>query len=174
MPGTHVAIVPPSGYVPSTTFNGFENKADSLPLVVSELPAGPFDATDANLARGGYVVGSRERTNRGGQSLQLFDGEQTIDGKTFGRMVLSIGSADTSALVMADYPLDDRDRHDRIRIALRSVVARGPAEWSSRGSCNVGARRSPCRSGRQTASGSAWPDPCGAAASYSNTRDVAR
>jgi hypothetical protein len=120
--GTHVAIVPPTGYRPSTTFNGFEHETDGLDIVVSELSAGPFDATDANLARGGYVVGSRERTDRDGQSRQLFDGEQTIEGKTFGRMLLSIGPADTSALVIADYPLDDRDRHDRIRIALQSVV----------------------------------------------------
>jgi hypothetical protein len=120
--GTHVAIAPPTGYRPSSTFNGFEHETDGLDIVVSELPAGPFDATDANLARGGYVVGSRERTNRDGQSRQLFDGEQTFEGKTVGRMLLSIGPADTSALVIADYPLDDRERRDRIRIALQTVI----------------------------------------------------
>jgi len=122
VPGTHVAIVPPPKFSLSATVAGFDHEDGEASLRINELPASPFDATDANLASGGYVVHSRERTARDGQSRQLFDGEQTSEDVTIGRMVLSIGSEETSALVIADYRLDAPELRDPLHAALESVV----------------------------------------------------
>ena len=122
VPGTHVAIVPPPKFAPSATVAGFDLEDGEASIRINELPASPFDATDAALASGGYIVNSRERTARDGQSRQLFDGEQTSEGVTIGRMVLSIGTEETSALVIADYPLDAPELRDPLHAALESVV----------------------------------------------------
>lgn len=124
IPGTHVAMVPPTGFVAATEFAGFQDETGGTVIVVRELPAGPFNMSDAGLAREGFQVTTREETTPDGHLRVLVVGEQdAADGQgKIGRVYLSIGANDTSMLIISDYPVDDEDLRESVLAALRTTV----------------------------------------------------
>jgi hypothetical protein len=42
VPGTTIAMTPPSGYVLSDNFSGFENREDNSSITISELPKASY------------------------------------------------------------------------------------------------------------------------------------
>jgi hypothetical protein len=123
VPGTHVSIVPPPGFEPSTTEGaGFRDTASDAVISIQELPGGPFDRTDAAYAQQGFVVEDRQSTTVDGLFHILVQGTQTLqDQSKVGTILLSLGREDMSTLIVAQHAVDDEAAHASILAALETA-----------------------------------------------------
>ena len=123
VPGTHVSIVPPAGFEPSTKEGaGFRDPASDTVISIQELPGGPFDRTDASYAQQGFVVEDREQSILDGRFRILVQGVQTLADKTkVATVLLSVGGEEMSALIVAQHALEDEGAHASILAALETV-----------------------------------------------------
>ena len=122
--GTHVALVPPDGFVESTTFVGFEHESGAS-IVVAELPASYAELvsgmTDARFEEQGITVTERREVTVDGRAATLIEGTQAAQGLTFGKVLLLIGTDALTAFLTGNYLIDDGAIGDAIRAAELSV-----------------------------------------------------
>jgi len=108
IPGSHVRMVPPQGFVPATDFPGFQS-ADGSSILVSELARSYSelvkDLTVDGLASGGISVTSKTDVQVDGKAAVLVEGAQTSNGAQFGKILLVTGTTKASVVITGSYPL---------------------------------------------------------------------
>lgn len=107
VPGTKVALEPPSGFTPETQFPGFRN-ATGASIMVTEIP-GPIDQlragfTKSGLAGRGMTLLETSDVKVDGRDAQLFRVSQTAQGIAFEKWVVVFGTANDSVFILATYP----------------------------------------------------------------------
>ena len=132
-PGARIGLVPPAGFVPATSFVGFEDEASGGAIVIADLPRSTFDEmlptfTPEGMARGGI------RASEPSQAWPVADGDGRIlrgrqDSRdvAYRRWLVLARTRDTAALVSAMVPEASADAATpAIEAALRTIAFRPP------------------------------------------------
>jgi hypothetical protein len=130
-PGSRIGLVPPAGMVPSSTFQGFEDRAKGAMLVVTELSAQTYDRVAKDFAPETMQAGGMEALARetiplpGGEGL-LIGARQSENGVTMRKWALLARTADMTVILVATLPDAAKDSYPdaALRSALGSVIVR--------------------------------------------------
>lgn len=133
VPGGQVGMQPPSGFVPSTRFGGFEHPRSGATIVVTELPRDAWGKlrgamTDTALKSQQITVDKRENVTVDGADAILLRGKQEASGVTADKWILVVGYPTVTGLVtyqVSDMAVDPSPPEE-IRKALLSTVFRPP------------------------------------------------
>jgi hypothetical protein len=130
-PGSRIGLVPPAGMVPSNAFQGFEDRARSAMLVVTELSAQTYDkvATDfapEQMRAGGMEPIARETIPMPGGDGLLVAARQSENGVAMRKWALLARTADMTVILVATLPDAAQDSYPdaALRSALGSVAVR--------------------------------------------------
>jgi hypothetical protein len=122
--GSHVGLVPPSGFKPSATFTGFEHPSGAS-IVVAELPTG-LDAllpklTDDAFDKQGIRVATRRDVTVDGRPGVLLEGVQALGGQSVEKRILVTGTDTLTAIVNGNAFDEPAGIADLIESALLTV-----------------------------------------------------
>jgi len=128
--GSRVGLVPPSGMVPSKTFQGFEDRNDNAAIFISALPAAAYadiersPSTDV-LKKEGITVEKRESLQLGIGKAFLIVGKLDADKTTYRKWLLVAAADDLTVIVSVQVPEQDRTYPDQVvRAALATLSVR--------------------------------------------------
>lgn len=143
--GTSIAMVPPAGFSPSTTFTGFEHAATGSAFKVVEFSRDAYktmmkELTDEELAGQGITIASRTKVTIGGARGLLLTGTQTTGKLTMGRWILILGARSNTVMITVQdlslRMLDDetvvetlKSVRFRTRLSLKQRVAELPVAF---------------------------------------------
>jgi hypothetical protein len=130
-PGSRIGLVPPAGMVPSNAFQGFEDRARSAMLVVTELSAQTYDKVAKDFAPEQMRAGGMEPIARetipmpGGDGLPVA-ARQSENGVAMRKWALLARTADMTVILVATLPDAAQDSYPdaALRSALGSVAVR--------------------------------------------------
>ena len=130
-PGSRIGIVPPPGMTPSDRFQGFEDSARGVVLVVTELSVQSYakverDFSDAQMRAGGMELITRETIETPGGPAQLIGARQMENGVAMRKWALLTRTDDMTAIVIAALPESATDVYTdaMLRAALASTFIR--------------------------------------------------
>jgi hypothetical protein len=130
-PGSRIGIVPPAGMTASTSFQGFEDRANSVMLIVTELSAQSYSKVAQDFAPERMQAGGMEQIAR--ETIALPHGEgllvvarQTENGVAMRKWALLGLADDMTAVVIATLPEAARENYPdaALRAAFASIVLR--------------------------------------------------
>jgi hypothetical protein len=129
--GSHIGLVPPPGLVPSTAFEGFEDREKKVAFVFVELAGAAYSeiekgfSPDALRAQGTEVDGRNELDLKDGHGF-IVAAHQQVAGTTIRKWILVAAQSDLTALVSAQVPEDAKDTYpeETVRAALASIAVR--------------------------------------------------
>ena len=108
IPGTDIAITPPAGFTPATSFTGFQQVETFSTIKIAQLEQPYAEALlEANQQRAdtsGAPVPDSLSLRVGEREAQLFALKTNISGETFNQWLLIIGDAHRSISITATYP----------------------------------------------------------------------
>ncbi|MCC6281422.1 MAG: hypothetical protein IT262_12520 [Saprospiraceae bacterium] len=126
IPGTKCSLAPPDGFVPATTFGGFQHVESGASIMVNEIPA-PYQTmvdgfTADALKKRGMTLISREAIDFNNAKATIIHVSQPANGTTYLKQMLIFGDAEKTVLVNGIYPEASKDLEVNIRNALFSIV----------------------------------------------------
>ncbi len=125
--GTKLTIIPPRGFVKSTTFTGFNHELAGSSIVVTEIPGDVnrnFIGFDKKYLLKSGVVTEKETFYRiNGFDAMLIEGKQVAYGKTYFRQMLIIGDIYRTYLISASMLTTSSEKHlGEVKASLLSVI----------------------------------------------------
>ena len=106
--GTSVALAPPTGFVPSSRFPGFERADLQSAVMVTEIPGPVADVsrgmTAAGLATRGMTLLSSTRPLVDGRQALLLKVSQSAGGLTVHKWMIVSGDARTTVMIVGTFP----------------------------------------------------------------------
>jgi hypothetical protein len=126
VPGTKCSMVPPDGFVTSTTFSGFQDNKSGASIMINEIP-GPYQFTvdgltaDALKTRGMTFI-SKETIDFNNSKATLVNVIQPANGTTYLKQILVFGDTKQTVLVNGIYPEASKSLETKIKEALLSTV----------------------------------------------------
>lgn len=130
-PGSRIGLVPPAGMVPSSAFQGFEDRTKGAMLVVTELSAQTYDKVAQDFApekmqAGGMEAVARETVPLPGGTGLLVAARQSENGVAMRKWALLARTSDMTVILVATLPEAAQDRYPdaALRSALGSVTVR--------------------------------------------------
>lgn len=126
VPGTHVAIVPPDGFVAAEAYPGFENTTSRAAILVTEMPGAYREVadgvTDEGLAAKGVTVTGRAAVTIDGRESLMIDGTgRNAEGERVGEILLYTGTDRLIAMVAGAFLEGDSATAEVLRAALLTV-----------------------------------------------------
>jgi hypothetical protein len=130
-PGSRVGLVPPSGLTPATSFQGFEDRANRVVLLTSEVSAQTYDRIAQDFTPETIRSAGMEEISR--ETLQLVSGEallvvtrQSQDGTALRKWALLARTDDLTVTIIGVVPETSREAYPdtALRAAFASVVVR--------------------------------------------------
>ena len=132
VPGTGISLVPPDGFQPAATFDGFQHVASGASIMVTQV-AGPYAQISLGLSmphalrqRGMELVEGAERP-AGDEPGKLVRVEQEANGIVADKWIRVFGSSERTAMIVATIP---RSSGDTWMPRLRTSVL--TARWDER------------------------------------------
>jgi hypothetical protein len=132
--GSKIGLVPPTGFVPSENFRGFEDRANNAAILLVELPAQAYRdvekamTTDA-LKKQGVAIDKRENVALKDGKAILLVGKQTSDGTKLRKWILIGTTPQATVLITAIIPEtvtnlypDPAVRTSLVSLAVRAEV----------------------------------------------------
>ena len=106
VPGKTVGLAPPSGFVLSAKFSGFEHGESGSSILVVELPAEAYgqvatQMTDPALATKGITVTARKTIKVGDVDGIVLTGTQQTAGKAISKWIVMLGTKDATVMLTA-------------------------------------------------------------------------
>ncbi|HVY59490.1 MAG TPA: hypothetical protein VHA77_16685 [Xanthobacteraceae bacterium] len=130
-PGSHVGLVPPTGFITSQTFRGFEDRDKGASILMLEMPAGAFAEidkamTDAALKRQGVTLEKRENLMLKTGRAVLMVGRQDSSGEHLRKWILLAPLPNATAMLTVQMPDAARSAYPDsvIHSALASLAVR--------------------------------------------------
>ena len=130
-PGSRVGLIPPDGMVPSSAFQGFEDRARGAMLVLSESSGQSFtkiekEFSPERMQASGMEPIAREMIALPGGPALVVGARQSENGVQMRKWALLARENDVTVLVIAALPDAARDAYPdaALRAALASVVIR--------------------------------------------------
>lgn len=126
IPGTRCSLIPPSGFVASTTFGGFQNVENGASIMVNEIPA-PYQSiangfTADALKSKGMTLLKKQTIIFQNSNATLLDLAQSANGTTYLKQMLVFGTAKVTILVNGIYPIASKDIAEEIKKSLLSTT----------------------------------------------------
>ncbi len=126
VPGTKCSLIPPAGFIPSTTFAGFQDNQTGAAIMINEFPA-PYQSiadgfTAEALKTQGLTVTNRQTIDFNNSQATLIDATQPANGTTFIKQILIFGDTLQTVLVNGIYPEASKAVEPEIKAALLSTV----------------------------------------------------
>lgn len=124
--GTKISLVPPAGFVATTTFTGFQQVETSASIVVAEIP-GPYDEmakgfTKEAIKTRGVDLLTKETLQLNGYPATLIRAEQAAYGSTFSKLILFFGNKEQTIMLNGMCPKDAPNLLKELEVALFSAV----------------------------------------------------
>ena len=124
--GTKCSIIPPNGFVTSTTFSGFQNDDKGASIMINEIPA-PYQQlidgfTASALKTRGMTLVSKKTIDFHNSKATLFIVTQPANGTTYLKQILVFGDTKGTVLVNGIYPEASKDIELEVEQALLSTV----------------------------------------------------
>ncbi len=130
-PGSRIGLTPPSGFVVSNVFRGFEDRDNKALILIFELPAAAFaeigKSTSIEAVRKqGLSIEKREDLDLPGGKAVLFSGTEEAGGIKARKWLMFVGGAGFTAAVNVQVPETAKDVYPdaAIRTALESIATR--------------------------------------------------
>lgn len=126
IPGTKCSLIPPKGFLPSSTFSGFQHEEKGASIMVNELPA-PFQTlvdgftADALSVRGMSLI-KKEIIDFNGAKAAFIEVAQTANGIKYLKQILIFGASSQTIIVNGIYPESSKDIKVMMKESLLSVV----------------------------------------------------
>lgn len=124
--GTHVALIPPPGFVPATQFTGYQQPASSASIQISELggavTANMQKFSSESLMTRGMFVQQQERLQVGINPGQFIVVEQFAGGTKVVKYIMLLGDTQRTFLIMSTFPKDVAAIGPMIKDAMFSVA----------------------------------------------------
>ena len=128
--GSRLGLVPPSGMVPSRTFEGFEDTDKNASIFLTTLPTSAFEQLDKSMVpeamkQQGIDVDKRESMAVPAGKGFLLSGKQTTDKGPIRKWLLVAAADNLTALVSVQVPEQATAYSDQtVRVALETLTAR--------------------------------------------------
>jgi len=128
--GSRLGLIPPSGMVPSRTFEGFEDTGKSASILLTTLPAMAYDQLEKSMVpeamkKQGIDVDKREPLDIPAGKGFLLSGKQATDKGLVRKWLLIASAGDVTALVNVQVPNEEASYSDQVvRAALETLAVR--------------------------------------------------
>lgn len=124
--GTKCSLIPPKGFITSSTFSGFQNNEKGASIMINEIPA-PYQQlidglTAPALKTKGITLLSKEIIDFQNSRATLFSVTQPANGTTFLKQMLIFGDSTWTVLVNGIYPETSKDIELEIKEAILTTV----------------------------------------------------
>jgi hypothetical protein len=125
IPGTKYSLVPPTGFIPSTSFSGFQNTELGASIIVTEIPAPVQTLTesftaDALKAKGMTLI-SKQSIDLNNSKATLIKVSQQAGGTTYLKQILVFGDSKKTVLVNGIYPETNKNIEEQVKTSLLST-----------------------------------------------------
>lgn len=124
--GTKCSLIPPNGFVSSSTFSGFQNDEKGASIMINEIPAAYQQLVDGFTAPAlktrGMTLVSKQTIDFHNLKATLFTVTQPANGTTYLKQMLIFGDTKGTVLVNGIYPEESKDIESEIKQALLSTV----------------------------------------------------
>ncbi|HEX2206818.1 MAG TPA: hypothetical protein VHG93_03995 [Longimicrobium sp.] len=123
VPGMHVTMEPPAGFIPAQRFAGFQREEAQASIMVTEVPA-PFSTMETRLtpesfAAEGMQFRGADSVTVDGMRGRLISVAQQARGMTYEKWALMFGNDSLTVIVTATWP---REHAASLREPLRRAV----------------------------------------------------
>jgi hypothetical protein len=124
--GTKCSLIPPVGFVPATSFSGFQQAATGSSIMINELP-GPYQSivdgftADALQSRG-MKLQSKQTIDFNNSKATLLMVTQAANGNSYSKQILIFGDSKNTVLVNGIYPEAAKAMEASMKAALLSTV----------------------------------------------------
>lgn len=124
--GTKFFLIPPTGFIPATNFQGFQQMNSGASILVTEIP-GPFiESTkgfnEQGLKTQGVVLKKKEEIKVNGTQGLFLTAEQFAYGTNYSKYILVFGDSKATYIVNGTYPKEVTELDKDIRESMLSVV----------------------------------------------------
>ena len=131
VPGKTLGLAPPSGFVLSTKFSGFEHGESGSSILVVELPAEAYSQvtsqmTDQALATKGITISARKDIKAGGVDGIILTGTQQAAGKTISKWIVMLGTKDATVMLTAQDLSGEALSEEALSKLIESITFRPP------------------------------------------------
>ncbi|MDD3859123.1 MAG: hypothetical protein PHW83_02910 [Bacteroidales bacterium] len=125
--GTKIKIIPPKGFVKSTSYMGFSHQIAGSSILITEIPGDVnknFIGFDKKfLFKSGVIVEEETFYQINGYDALLIKGKQAAYGKTYIRLMLVIGDIYRSYLLSASMLSTSSEKHvEEVKVSLLGVI----------------------------------------------------
>jgi hypothetical protein len=126
VPGTKCSLIPPSGFVATTNFSGFQSSETGASIMINELPAPYQQLVDGFTAEAlktrGMTLISKQTIEFNQSKATLIKVTQPTNGATYLKQILIFGDAKETVLVNGIYPEASKSVEGKISDALLSTL----------------------------------------------------
>ena len=124
--GTKFFLVPPTGFIPATTFQGYQQLNSGASILVMEIP-GPFSEStkgfnEQGLKTQGVVLKKKEEIKVNGNQGLFLTTEQFAYGTNYSKYILVFGDSKATYMVNGTFPKEVTELEKDIRESMFSVI----------------------------------------------------
>jgi hypothetical protein len=125
--GTNISMIPPSAFLPSEEFKGFQRPGDQTSMIiVMEIPQAYSEIaigfTREMLMDQGMVLISKNNTEVNGYDGELIELIQVSNGLTFAKLILLYGDSISTMMINGVYLKDSTQLGQSIEESVKSTV----------------------------------------------------
>lgn len=124
--GTKFLLIPPTGFIPATNFQGFQQMNSGASILVMEIP-GPFAEStkgfnEQGLKTQGVVLNKKEEIKVNGNPGLFLTTEQFAYGTNYSKYILVFGDSKATYMVNGTFPKEVIELDKDVRESMLSVV----------------------------------------------------
>lgn len=124
--GTKYFLIPPTGFIAATNFQGFQQLNSGASILLMEIP-GPFiEATksfnEEGLKTQGVILKKKEEIKVNGLQGMILTTEQFAYGTNFKKYILVFGDSNLTTIINGTFPKEIKDLDKDILASMYSIV----------------------------------------------------
>lgn len=125
--GSKISMVPPSGFVESSSFSGFRQLETNAVIMVVGMPGVSFSKLSAGMTKEALATQGMELIKLENMTINNFPAllvttKQDVLGDVYSKYMLCLGTDRESVIINAVYPPDSKSLEKELRIALLSAI----------------------------------------------------
>ena len=125
IPGTKYSMIPPEGFILSTSFSGFQNNETGASIMIMDIPTSYSSLvqgfTKEALKTKGMNLLSKENVKYKNSDAMLFKVSQKANGINYLKQVLLFGDKKITVMVNGIYPEQAKDSENEIKKSLFTI-----------------------------------------------------
>lgn len=125
IPGTKYSMIPPEGFILSTSFSGFQNNETGASIMIMDIPTSysslVIGFTKEALKTKGMNLLSKENVRYKNSDAMLFKVSQQANGINYLKQILLFGDKKITVMVNGIYPEQTKDSENEIKKSLFTI-----------------------------------------------------